>query len=88
MVTRKKRINLWATKKIKKPTVVRFRRSDGAIVLKAVEKNKGLLCLIHCTCGNYHITFNKSEESIEILDTAKNKKDGEKLYEKIKKKLV
>jgi len=26
-----KRISFWATKKIKKPTVVRFRRSDGTI---------------------------------------------------------
>jgi len=26
-----RRINFWATKKIKKPTVVRFRRSDGTI---------------------------------------------------------
>jgi len=59
-----------------------------AIVLKCVEKNKGLLCLIHCTCGNYHITFNKSEDSVEILDTAKTKKDGEIIYEKNKKKLV
>jgi len=58
-----------------------------AIVLKGVEKNKGLLCLIHCTCGNYHITFNKSKNSVEILDTAKTKKEGEKLYEKIKKRL-
>ena len=31
MVIRKKRISFWATKKIKKPTVVRFRRSDGTI---------------------------------------------------------
>ena len=26
-----RRISFWATKKIKKPTVVRFRRSDGTI---------------------------------------------------------
>lgn len=27
-----KRVSFWATKKIKKPTVVRFRRSDGTLV--------------------------------------------------------
>jgi len=26
-----RRVSFWATKKIKKPTVVRFRRSDGTI---------------------------------------------------------
>lgn len=26
-----RRISFWATKKIKKPTVVRFRRSDGTV---------------------------------------------------------
>ena len=27
----KKRINFWATKTTRKPTIVRFRRSDGSI---------------------------------------------------------
>ena len=31
MTQRKKRVSFWATKKIKKPTVVKFRRSDGTI---------------------------------------------------------
>ena len=28
----KKKVSFWATKKIKKPTIVRFRKSDGTIV--------------------------------------------------------
>lgn len=36
-----KKVSFWATKKIKKPTVVRFRKSDGTIVkFKATKITK------------------------------------------------
>lgn len=41
---RKKRISFWATKKVKKPVIVKFRRSDGSVArfkaTKIIKKPK------------------------------------------------
>lgn len=62
-------------------------KKKKAGVIKLITKGKKIIYLIHCTCGNYHICIQSKKNEIEIVDTARSKKQGEILYKKTWQKL-
>ena len=50
MATKKKRVSFWATKSVRKPVIVKFRRSDGSIAkfkaTKIIKKPKKVTFLV------------------------------------------